>query len=171
MEDNRFLDRRTELPKDFYSSRTFTDKLLQYLGDRDEEQKEKPFLACLTFTAPHWPLQAPKETVEKYRGFYDDGPDALRKRRLARLEELGLIPKGVEPHPVITGGLDAWEDLTDDERSKSARAMEIFAAMVDEVDVNIGKVLDHLRSTGELDNTFVLFMSGRSMAPQGMSIG
>lgn len=66
MEGEDFIDRKTQLPEDFYSTRTFTDKLLQYLGDREEEEKEKPFFAYLPFTAPHWPLQAPQEVVHKY---------------------------------------------------------------------------------------------------------
>ncbi len=79
VEDERYLD---TLPEGFYSSDAFGDKLLQYLKERDQS---RPFFAYLPFSAPHWPLQAPREIVEKYRGRYDAGPEALRQERLARL--------------------------------------------------------------------------------------
>jgi arylsulfatase A-like enzyme len=90
---------------------------------------------------------------------YADGPDALRLKRLAKLQELGLVPKDITPHPVVADEVKAWDDMSDDERAKSARAMEVFAAMVECIDVNVGKVYDLLEKSGELDNTFVCFMS------------
>lgn len=159
MEDSRHLDRTTDLPADFYSTRTFTDKLLGFLSDRTRQEKEQPFLACLTYTSPHWPLQAPKEVIAKYKGMYDGGPEVLRQQRLAKLRELGIIGQDVTPAPVIEMGTAPWEELSEHEKAKSSRAMEIFAAMVDEMDVQIGRVLNYLRETDELDNTFVLFMS------------
>jgi arylsulfatase len=118
-----------------------------------------PFFAYLPFTAPHWPLQAPQEYIKKYHGVYDDGPDALRLKRLAKLQELGLVPKDITPHPVVADEVKAWAEMSADERAKSARAMEVFAAMVECIDVNVGKVYDFLEKSGELDNTFVCFMS------------
>lgn len=152
VEDERYLD---TLPEGFYSSDAFGDKLLQYLKERDQS---RPFFAYLPFSAPHWPLQAPREIVEKYRGRYDAGPEALRQERLARLKELGLVEADVEAHPVLALTRE-WEALEDEERAKSARAMEVYAAMVERMDWNIGRVVDYLRRQGELDNTFVLFMS------------
>ena len=106
MENDKFIDMKRDLPKDFYSTTSFTDQLLDYFKDRDND---KPFFAYLPFTAPHWPLQAPQEAIEKYKGMYDDGPDALRQRRLDKLVELGLVPRDVEPAP-MTGLLDPdWE--------------------------------------------------------------
>lgn len=66
MENGKFIDPRTDLPKDLYSSKGFTDKLIEYLDGRDVTEKEKPFFAYLAYTAPHWPLQAPKEVIDKY---------------------------------------------------------------------------------------------------------
>ena len=162
MQDERFLDRTKDVPSDFYSSTTFADRLIGYLKEGDEEDRQrsdaekKPFFAYLPFTAPHWPLQAPRETIEKYKGVYDDGPGALRTKRFQRLVDMGLTPDGVEPAPPT---IEQWKDMTDEERRESARKMEVFAAMVDLIDVNVGKVVDHLEATGQLDNTFVLFMS------------
>ena len=159
MRDGTYLNRYTELPDDFYSTKTFTDELLNYFETRTDEEKDKPFFSYLAFTAPHWPLQAPREVIEQYKGMYDDGPEALRQKRLARLTDLGLVPKDVEPAPMV-GLLDGeWDTLTDEERAESARKMETFAAMVHVVDENLKRIVDYLESTGELDNTFILFMS------------
>lgn len=131
------------------------------MGDRTPEEKKQPFFAYLPFSAPHWPLQAPKENCEKYRGTYDEGPEDLRQRRIARLKKLGLIDQSVVPHDVVTspGEQLEWEALDDATRAASARAMEVYAGMVDRMDWNIGRVLTYLKETGEYDNTFILFMS------------
>lgn len=153
-----------DLGPDFYSSESYTTKLLQYFDERDQIQKDKPFFAYLPFSAPHWPLQAPEEDCQDYRGVYDEGPDVLRQKRLARLEELGLMPADTKAHDVITLPLDRpltrpWDTLTGAEKKFSSRTMETFAAMVQNMDRNIGRVLDYLRSTGEYENTMILFMS------------
>lgn len=75
--------------------------MLEYIDESVSEKKL--FFSCLTYTAPHWPLQAPKRLRDKYKGLYDDGPAALRLKRLAQLEEMGLIPRDVTPHPVVNG--------------------------------------------------------------------
>lgn len=159
MEGDRFLDGEKDLPPDFYSSNSFTDKLLDYLDNRTETERAQPFFSYLPFTAPHWPLQAPKEVIRKYRGWYDDGPLALRDRRLKSLIENGLVPPDVEPAPLHMLGTIPWGELPEDEQKKSCRAMETYAAMVDLIDVNVGRVLKYLESTNELDNTFIVFMS------------
>lgn len=147
----------SKLPENFYSSDTFTDKLIGYLGDLREEGDERPFFAYLPFTAPYWPLQAPEESVEKYRGRYDAGPEALREERLAALKKLDLVAADVEAHPIV--GKKAWEDFSEEEKKISIRAMETYAGMVDRMDWNIGRVLDWLETSGELDRTVVIFLS------------
>ena len=158
VEDDQFVK---ALPDDWYSSDGYADKLLSYLTSRSAEEQSKPFFAYLPFSAPHWPLQAPDENVKKYRNFYNDGPFALRAARLQRLKEMGLVPQDVHPHPVVTTEMDTidWADLDQDTRTKSSRAMEVYAGMVDRMDANIGRVLDQLKETGEYDNTFIIFMS------------
>lgn len=144
------------LPDDFYSSDTFADKLIQYLGERKDD--DRPFFAYLPFSAPHWPLQAPAEIVEHYRGRYDAGPDALRAERLAKQKALGLLDAEVSAHPVVAPTPE-WDALSPQERAFSARTMEVYAAMVERLDWNVGRVIAHLKETGEFDNTFVLFLS------------
>ncbi len=157
-EDGEYV---TDSPSGFYSSDFYATKLVQYLDERSEEEMQKPFFAYLPFSAPHWPLQAPKESMDKYSGAYNDGPDALRLRRLEKLKELNLLDPNIVPHDVVTVGREQgeWSSLTDDERAKSARSMEAYAGMVDRMDENIGRVLSALKGSGEYDNTYIFFMS------------
>ena len=118
-------------PGGYYSSNKFTDELLGFLAEReaDPSLKAKPFLAYHAFTAPHWPLQAPRSVREKYRGMYDDGPAALREKRLQRLKELGLVSAEVVPHPVENPmAVDQWDAMSPEHKQKSARAMEAVRA-------------------------------------------
>lgn len=157
-EDDKILGK---LPNGFYSSDAYADKLIEYLENRTEEERRQPFFAYLPFSAPHWPLQAPKEVCDKYRGMYDDGPDALRQRRLEKLKAIGMVDPGVTPHPVVIadGKPEKWDELPENVRKASSRAMEVYAGMVDRMDWNIGRVLEHLKTTGTYDNTLILFMS------------
>lgn len=159
MRDNVVIDRRKDIPDDFYSTKDFTDNMIQYLRDRNEQEKEKPFLAYLAYTAPHWPLQAPRDVIDKYKGKYSDGPEALRQRRLDALIARGLVPADVEPAPMVGETVKEWRDMDASEREHSARRMETYAAMVDLIDQNLARVISQLEETGELDNTFVIFMS------------
>ncbi|WP_348945233.1 arylsulfatase [Chitinibacter sp. FCG-7] len=151
-EDGQYVE---QLPEDFYSSDYFTDKLLDYLA---EAPADKPFFAYLPFSAPHWPLQAPDEIIQKYLGRYDDGPDVLREQRLARLRELGLLDAEVEAHPVVASNAE-WAALSESEKAISSKTMAVYAAMVERMDSNIYRVLDYLRQHDQLDNTVVIFLS------------
>ena len=158
MQDGEYLN---ELPKNFYSSDHYTTKLLDFLSERTEEDHSHPFFAYLPFSAPHWPLQAPKPSMDKYRGLYDDGPEVLRQQRVTRLKELGMVAPDVIPHEVVTADGEplSWESMSGEERAKSARSMEAFAGMVDRMDENVGRVLKYLKDSGEYDNTIICFMS------------
>lgn len=155
-EDGEYVKK---LPEGWYSSNGYGDKMLSYLEERHEKGDDRPFFGYYPFTAPHWPLQAPDEYIAHYKGVYDDGPEALRQKRLQRLKEMGMVDKDVEPHPVVANEVKSWEDLTQAEKAKSCKAMEVFAAMVEAIDHNVGKVVNYLEETGELDNTLVCFMS------------
>jgi len=151
-EDDKFVG----LPDDFYTSDGFTDKLIDYLDERPKDGA--PFFAYLAFSAPHWPLQAPDELIAKYRGRYDAGPDALRAARLRRLIELGLCPPDIVPHPVVARS-KPWDEMTGDERAVSARTMEVYAAMVQRIDWNVGRLVAHLKARGDFEDTVILFLS------------
>jgi arylsulfatase A-like enzyme len=146
------------LPAGFYSTDTFTDKLIEGLeATAADGGADRPFFAYLTYTAPHWPLRAPAEDIAEYRGRYDAGFDALRERRLARQVELGLLDPAVTVHSQeLPGG---WDSMTAEEQQSAARDMEIYAAMIDRMDRNVGRVVETLRESGELENTVVLFLA------------
>jgi len=144
------------LPDDFYSSKYYTDMLLEWI--KRDHKDGKPFFAYLAFTAPHDPLHAPKEYIDKYKGKYDEGWDALRKGRLKRLKDLGIVNKDAQPFPRLPK-VKAWEEMSEKERATAARNMEVYAAMVDYMDGQIKRVLDYLKEIGEYDNTMIIFLS------------
>lgn len=157
----RIEGKLADVPADFYSSDGFTDYLLKAL---DEKAADQPFFAFLGYTAPHSPLQAPPEDIAKYEGQYLDGPQALAERRLKQIEKLKLLP---DNHPLKAHALlnmPEWDKLSKDEQRDEARRMQIYAAMIDRMDQNIGRVLDHLKKKELLDDTVVLFMSDNGAA-------
>lgn len=142
-----------KLPTDFYSTDTFTDYTLRFI---EESDSARPWFGYLSFTAPHWPLQAHETDVAKYAETYRDGPDAIRQRRFARLKELGLIPDSAQLPSL---------DATVTEAAKTAKPerneqwMRNYAAMIDRVDQNLARIVESLRRRGQLDNTLILFLS------------
>ncbi|MEZ5892915.1 MAG: arylsulfatase [Parvularculaceae bacterium] len=141
---------------DFYSTRFYTERMLDYIDAGRGDGK--PFFAYMAYTAPHWPLQAPQASIAKFAGMYDDGYEALYKRRFARMKALGFIPEDAEELPPVAGQ-PSWEELTADEQRSESRKFEVYAAMVSDLDAYIGRVVDHLKAIGEYDNTFIFFMS------------
>jgi arylsulfatase len=146
---------RVHVPKGFYSSEFYTDKIMEYIDSRDAG---KPFFAYLSFTAPHDPLHVPDEWLDKYRGRYDKGYEVLRKERLNRLKELGFIPPGTVPFPRLPM-LPAWEVIPEEQRKIEARRMELYSAMIDNIDHHLGRLFKHLKETGAYDNTLIIFFS------------
>ncbi|MEX0292290.1 arylsulfatase [Pseudomonas putida] len=145
-----------ELPDNFYSTTWFTDRLIDAIDDG--KASNKPFFAFAAYTAPHWPLQAPDEYLAQYRGRYDQGYEVIARERLARQRKAGLVPADFPLEPQLEG-VPGWASLTKQQQQQSARTMEVYAAMVAALDAEVGRLVDHLRKTGELDNTLVLFMS------------
>ena len=136
------------------------DTLIGFIDDARDDAR--PLFAYLPFTAPHSPLQAPPALIEKYRGLYDDGPEAMRERRLARMRDMGLSVGNVTPAE-IRGG-QHWSELSPEQRQLESRKMEIYAAMIESMDSAVGRVLDALRKAGRLDNTEILFFSDNGPA-------
>ncbi|MFY0727224.1 arylsulfatase [Pseudomonas sp. NFX15] len=152
------------LPDDFYSTDFYTDKLISYL--QNSKKDGKPFFAYAAYTSPHWPLQAPQAYLDKYRGRFDQGYDSVRLARIDRMKKLGLMADDAppaEPLPV-NPKLPGWQQLSPEQQRVEARKMEIYAAMVDNLDHNIGRLLDYLRKSGQYDNTLIVFMSDNGAA-------
>lgn len=143
-----------DLPEDFYSTKNYTDHLLKWL--EADKADDKPFFAYVAYTAPHDPLHAPQEYIDKYKGTYDQGFDWLRNARYQRLKELGIISEDVERFP--WNGVK-WEDLSEEEQRKAAREMEVYAAMIDYMDNQISRIFNWLEKSGKMDNTMIVFIS------------
>ncbi len=157
------LSRWTPEDPDFYVTDYLTTYLMQALGD--PRRAGRPFFAFLSFNAPHWPLQAPEEDIAEYEGVYDAGYDAIRQARYRRQVEMGLLDPATAP---LTPTQGDWNDVED--KADEARLMQVHAAMVDRVDDNIGRLLAHLETTGELDNTLIFFLSDNGAAAEDYDI-
>ena len=152
------------IPEDFYSSDFYTDKLIEYLEDGSDG---RPFFVYAAYTAPHWPLHAPDDYIDRYRGLYDDGYDALRAKRLQNLIDGHVVPD--VPVPDRADWVPAWDSLDEEQKKIEARRMEIYAAMVESMDDNIGRLIDYLKRTGQYENTVVIFSSDNGA--EGNNIG
>ncbi len=156
----------------FYSTNVITDYALDFLQTA-RQSPSKPWFLYLAYNAPHFPLHAPKDKIDKYQKVYEQGWDTIRQKRFERMKKLGLTdsrwkmsPRSiVGPNRVSTpnGWAEkqnpAWDTLPADRRTDLARRMAIFAAAVDVMDHNIGRVIDDLKAKGEIDNTLILFCS------------
>jgi arylsulfatase len=143
-------------PDDFYSSRNYTDSMLHFI-DMNKSDK-KPFFAYLSYTAVHDPLHAPKEYIDKYKGKFDMGWDSMYLQRLHNLQALGIVPAELTRFSK-NPSLPQWNKLPDAAKKELARDMEVYAAMLEYMDMSIGRVFDYLRKQGMYDNTLVIFMS------------
>ncbi|MFV0390909.1 MAG: sulfatase-like hydrolase/transferase [Paludibacteraceae bacterium] len=156
----------TDIPDDFYYTDYITDKAVESITSFSEDNA--PFFMYVAYTAPHWPLHAKPEDIAKYKGKYDDGWDALRVTRYNKMVELGLIDPAKTPISNNESNRK-WENETN--KSLQSSNMEVHAAMVDCVDQGVGKIIDKLRATGQLDNTIIFFMSDNGASPENYNIG
>lgn len=154
------------VPSDFYSTDYITDKTMDLIDDYST--KEAPFFMYVSYNAPHWPLHAKPADIARYNGVYDAGWDSLRVRRYHKMAELGLIEADRVPMARNESGR-VWENETD--KSWQADNMEVHAAMIDCVDQGIGKIIEKLKTTGEYDNTIIMFMSDNGASSENYTIG
>lgn len=144
-----------------FAATLFVDELIEFI---DDEREERPFFAYLAFQSVHWPHHAPDEFLEKARGRYDAGWRAVRQARLKRQRELKIFPPRTTASS-MEEYVPKWSELSEAQRLDEAARMEAYAAMGMAMDFEIGRLLSHLRSIGELDNTLVLFVSDNGADP------
>ena len=180
----------TRLPKErplrtykegkFYATDVITDYAIDFINQADRQKQ--PLFLYLAYNAPHFPLHAPKEVTDKYMKTYMQGWDKIRDHRWKKICKLGLMqgnpkmsPRGVVPESLFQDEpnyeLPAWDSLNKDRQKDLARRMAIFAAMVDIMDRNIGRVLNTLEKNGELDNTFIIFLSDNGACAEWHEFG
>jgi arylsulfatase len=145
----------------FYTTDANTDYAIKFLEATD---REKPFFLYIAYNAPHYPLQAPREDVEKYLGRYLDGWDKLRNKRFARQKKLGLFPDSTQltPRP---SDVPAWDSLSHEQQQHEDLMMATYAAMIDRVDQNVGRLVKKLDELKITDNTLIMFLSDNGACP------
>ena len=144
----------TSPDKKFYHTDAFTS----YAIDRLDEYKgeEKPFVLYLPYTAPHYPLHAWPEDIAKYRGKYKVGWDKIRKQRFKRMKEMGIIGSN---HKLTPRASKAWEDLSEEQKDAEDLKMAVYAAMIDRVDQNLGRLFAKVKELGKWENTLIMFLT------------
>ena len=157
------LDNKTVLfPEGKFSTDVYTDKMIEFIKNG---QKDKPFFAYLTYTAPHWPLQVPTDYIDKYKGKYDIGYDSLRVIRFNKQKAIGIVPANAALGP-RNPAIKPWIDLSPEEKKTESRKMELYAAMVDNLDEHIGRLIEFLKDSKQFDNTLIVFMSDNGAAAE-----
>jgi len=144
-----------ELPADFYSSKFFIDKTIEFI--ESNRRDGKPFFSYVPFQAVHMPVQAPQSFTDKYLGQYDEGWQVLRAQRLERAKALGVVPEGTLLAPVT--GTPDWDALSDEQKAYEAKKMAVYAGMIDAMDHHMGRLIAYLRDIGQYDNTVFIVMS------------
>jgi arylsulfatase A-like enzyme len=152
-----------QLPEDFYSSRFLIDKTIEFIDSNSGNGK--PFFAYVPFQAVHIPVQAPQAFIDNYMGTYDQGWHELRQARLARAITMGLVADTTQVLPMPT--TDQWEDLSDERKRYESKRMAVYAGMIEAMDHHIGRLVNHLKQTGQYDNTLFIFTSDNGSEPSG----
>ena len=168
--DNHYIDPPKSPEEGYHLSEDLVDQLLRMISDSKGIRPDRPFFAYLPFGATHAPHQAPPKYLEKYRGAFDEGWDVMRERCYQKQIELGVIPEGTQLAP-RNPGVDAWEDLPENQQKLAARLQEAFAAFLDHTDDQIGKLVDGLSAMGQLDNTILLVLADNGASQEGGPFG
>jgi arylsulfatase len=152
----------------FHSSEDYTTSLINNIDENRND--EKPFFAYLALQAPHDPFQLPDEWLDKYKGRYDQGYEATRAARIERMKQLGMLSANSTVFPRLPN-VPPWADLSAEERQQSARKMELYAAMVEHMDANIGRLIQYLKDNNLYDNTLIIFLSDNGAEGNAWDIG
>ena len=150
---------------DYTLTEGMADKTIAWIRSQQSVAPNKPFFIYFAPGATHEPQQAPKAWIDRFQGKFDMGWDRYREDALARQKALGIVPKNTKLSP-RPPEIPAWASLSDKEKKVQARAMEVFAGMMAQTDYEIGRVIDAVRDTGQLDNTMIVFITGDNGASQ-----
>ena len=172
-EDDQRVIPATERPtntlhpdQEWYTTDVFTDWSLKFLDEAKDDKR--PFFLYTAYNAPHWPLEAPADNIAACKGRYDRGWDQLRREKLTRMKRLGLVSESTE---LPRSDCPTWNSLPEQEHRESAFRREIYAAQIERMDANIGRIVAKLRDLGELDNTLLLFLSDNGCCAEGGMFG
>ena len=168
--DNHHIEPPGRPEDGYHVSEDLVDQLLKMISDSTSVRPDRPFFAYVPFGATHAPHQAPPAYLAKYRGRYDEGWDVVRERWFRRQVDEGVIPPDTRLAP-RNPGVEAWDELTDNQRRFAARLQEAFAAFLDHTDDQIGRLVEGLRERGLLDNTVFVVMADNGASQEGGNTG
>ncbi|KQW47565.1 arylsulfatase [Nocardioides sp. Root1257] len=180
VEDNRFIDQPYSPEDGYHLSKDLADQALQMLRNQQASNPSKPWYLWFCPGANHAPHHAPEEYIKKYEGAFDDGYEAYREWVLARMIEKGIMPEGTELTPLNPMPEDAanpddfvrpWAELNDDERRLFARFAEVYAGFSEYTDAQVGRIVDYLEETGQLDNTLIFYCADNGASGEGSPNG
>lgn len=160
---------RSTTDKPYYTTDAFTDYAIRFIAE-EKSGKDRPFFLYLAYNAPHWPIQAHEEDIDKYRDTYMMGWDKLREQRYKKQLELGLIYPKWKLSP-RSGNVPAWDSLGIKKQKEMALRMAVYAAMIDRIDQNIGKLTAALKKMGIAENTLIMFLSDNGACAEGGVLG
>lgn len=157
-------------PENFFFTHAISDSSAMFIEEHFSKNPDKPMFMYVAYTAPHWPLHALKEDIEKYRGVYDAGWDVVRENRLKKQVEIGLWEREVQMTP-RDERIPAWESLSAAEKEEFALRMAIYAAQIDEIDQGIGRIVQKLQEKEQLNNTIIFFLADNGGCAEFISSG
>jgi len=169
-EDNRLVDVPRTPAEGYHVTEDLVDHAIDLVRTQHTMVPERPFFLYLAFGATHAPHQAPDTYLEKWRGRFDEGWDVVRQQVYERQLDMGVVPPGTELAP-RNPGVEAWEDLSTDERDVACRLQEAFAAMLDHTDAQLGRLLDSLDELGIADDTMIVALSDNGASQEGRAHG
>lgn len=167
MFDNDPIEPVSTTDRRYYITDAFTDYAIKFINETGKLD-DRPFFLYLPYTAPHWPLHAHDEEIEKYSGKYMCGWDQLRLQRHKRMIDMGIVSKN---WPLSERDAPPWDDLSDKKKKEMDLRMAIYAAQIDRMDQNIGKVVGALGKSGKLENTLILFLADNGGCAEGGELG
>jgi arylsulfatase A-like enzyme len=152
----------------YYTTDAFTDHAIRFIEEGLPRKNRRPFFLYLAYNAPHWPLNAPTEEIEKYRGTYMGGWEEIRRNRYERMIRMGLVDPRWELTPQDSR---EWDSLDENKKKEMDLRMAIYAAMIDRMDQNIGRLVSFLEESSQLENTLILFLSDNGACAEFAEMG
>ncbi len=159
MKNGAHIDDNTKYPDDFYLTHALSDSAVEFVDA--QVGQDRPFYLYLAHYAPHAPIQAPEDRVQKCLERYRAGFELLQRERFARQQELGVVPENAK----IAGGMPSWDTLSDAQKEEWAKTMATYAAMIEIMDDGIGELIETLKKNGQYDNTLILVLSDNGSCP------
>lgn len=179
-EDNHYVDQPYRPEEGYHLSKDLAGKALEFIRDSRQTEPDKPWYLWFCPGANHAPHHAPKEYIDRYKGKFDDGYEAYREWALARMIDKGILPEGTEltpMNPMAEGTFSEsdrvrpWNSLSDDEKRLFSRMAEVYAAFSEYTDAQVGRIIDYLEESGQLDNTLVIYCADNGASGEGSPSG